>query len=49
MFNKVKSMLKEPAFWLLSVTLVIGVLAFSKLRRPLEAAAKKIPGNDVGA
>jgi len=49
MLSKITTLLKQPAFWVLAIVLVIAVLAFSKLRKPFAAIAAKVPGNDVAA
>lgn len=47
MISKLKSFVKEPAFWVVLVTVAIAVAAFSKLRGIVKPLAGKIPGNDV--
>lgn len=49
MISKLKSLVKEPAFWVVLVVVAVGVAAFSKFRNIVKPIALKIPGNDVAA
>jgi hypothetical protein len=45
--NKFFDVIKSPTTWVIVITTIVAATAFSALRKPFVAIARKIPGADI--